>query len=79
MDDILIELDPRRRTTVRLGHHSRYLVTEESDGTLIWKPAVVMTEDERALLKAPWLVDNIDRALTDPSSRTRRKLPTFKD
>lgn len=73
----LVELDARRRLTMpqRLGHHSRYLVSEEPDGTLIWRPAVVLTEDELALRQAPWLVANIDKALSDPTSRTRRALP----
>jgi hypothetical protein len=72
----LIELDPRRRVTLRLGHHSRYLATEEPDGTVILRPAVIMTEDERALLAAPWLVEQIDKTQADPESvGTRRKLP----
>jgi hypothetical protein len=74
-NDQLIELDPRRRTTVRAGHHSKYLVHEEPDGTLIWRPAAVVTEDERALLAAPWLVDQIQENQQNPSARTKRKLP----
>jgi hypothetical protein len=71
----LIELDGRRRLTLRLGHHDRYLVSEEPDGTLIWRPAVVLTQDELALRQAPQLMENIHRALSDPTSRTRRALP----
>lgn len=79
-DDQLIELDSRRRVTLRLGHHSRYLAIEEPDGTIILRPAVVMTEDEIALLRAPWLVDQINQNLQDPDAHgTRRRLPTVKD
>jgi hypothetical protein len=73
----LIELDPRRRLTLRLGHHNRYLATEEPDGTIVLQPAVVMTADEIALLRAPWLVDQINQNLQDPHAHgTRRRLPT---
>jgi hypothetical protein len=42
-EDTLIELDDRRRVSLgKLGHHHRYLVHEEPDGTLVWTPAVVM-------------------------------------
>lgn len=75
----LIELDPRRRLTLKLGHHDRYLVSEEPDGTLIFRPAIVLTEDELALRSAPWLMDDIDRALSDPASRTRGPRRTAKD
>lgn len=68
----LVELDPRRRTTVRAGHHSKYLVHEEPDGTLIWRPAAVVTEDERALFAAPWLVEQIQE---NQRARTERALP----
>lgn len=79
-DGQLIELDSRRRTTLRLGHHSRYLVTEEPDGTLIMRPAIVLTEDEVALLQAPWLVNQIHENMSDPHARgTRRKLPTVSE
>lgn len=41
----VIELDDRRRAALgKIGHkdHSRYLVTEQEDGTLIWTPAAVV-------------------------------------
>lgn len=77
--EILVELDPRRRTTLRLGHHERYLAHEEPDGTLVFRPAVIMTADEAALRGNPALVDRMDRSLRDPSVRTRRARPTVKD
>ncbi len=76
----LIELDPRRRGTLRVGHHSRYLAHEEPDGTVILVPAVIMTADEVALLQAPWLVEQINQNLADPRAHgARRKRPTRKD
>jgi hypothetical protein len=45
----LIELDTRRRCYLgKIGRpeHTYYLVTEERDGTLIFTPAVIMTEKE---------------------------------
>jgi len=58
----LIELDPRRRTTVKPGRHSRYLVDEEPDGTLIWRPAVVVSEEEVKLLQRPDILDAVERS-----------------
>ena len=66
----LVELDSRRRVALgRLGNpeHSRYLVTEHSDGTLVFTPAVVMTAHEAALLRRPDLVAQIEADLADPS------------
>ena len=62
----------------RLGkpEHSRYLVSEEPDGTLVFTPAVVMTAHEAALLRNPELVAQIEADRADPSeampSKARR-------
>lgn len=71
-DPQLIELGSGRRLTLRLGHHDRYLATEEPDGTLVLRPAVVLTEDEVVLRQHPWLVEQIEQTMRDPASRTRR-------
>ena len=66
----LVELDSRRRCALgRIGHpeHSRYLVSEEPDGTLIFTPAVVVPAHEAGLLKHPELVERIYEAQRDPS------------
>ena len=66
----LIELDARRRVALgRLGNpeHSRYLVTEHPDGTLLFTPAVVMSAHEAALLRHPELVEQIKADMADPS------------
>lgn len=68
----LVELGSGRRLTLKLGHHDRYLGTEEPDGTLILRPAVVLTEDELILRQNPWLVEQIEQTLREPASRTRR-------
>jgi hypothetical protein len=52
---VLVELDERRRTSLgKVGRkdHTRYLVEEEADGTLIWRPAVVMAEHELRFMEA---------------------------
>lgn len=77
--ELLIELGAGRRLTLRLGRHDRYLGTEEPDGTIILRPAVVMTEDERALLAVPWLAQQIEDSMRNPASRTRRGRPQRKE
>ncbi|HEY5857194.1 MAG TPA: hypothetical protein VIW24_24960 [Aldersonia sp.] len=76
--NVLIELDSRRRTDLgKIGRHQRYLVTEEEDGTLIWTPAVVMSEAEARLRANPELLARIEYELAHPeldaSDRPRRK------
>lgn len=78
MTDHLVELDERRRVSLgRIGRqeHTRYLVTEEPDGTLVFTPAVVLSELEVKLLANDEVVDSILANRTDPSrlvKRTRR-------
>jgi hypothetical protein len=82
MTDVLIELDDRRRASLgRIGRpeHRRYLAHEESDGTLILVPAVVMPESEARLLANHDLVEQIERTVADPSTRVRRSRPQRKD
>ncbi len=40
--EVLLVLDSRRRVTLRIGRHSRYLASEEPDGTINLIPAVVV-------------------------------------
>ena len=66
---VLVELDQRRRVSLgKLGraHHTRYLATVEGDGTIILRPAVVMTELEARLAGNPDLVDAIRRQREEP-------------
>jgi len=50
---IMVELDEQRQLSLdKVGRHSRYLVREERDGTLIFEPATVsgLTEFEARVL-----------------------------
>ncbi len=78
-EEQLIELDSRRRTTIRLGHHHRYRVTELPDGSLLLEPVFVLTEDEIVLHAHPELKARMGRSMRDPAARTKRKRPTSKD
>ena len=75
-------MDARRR--VALGklsnpEHTRDLVTEHPDGSLMLTPAVVMTAHEEALLRHPEIVAQVEAGLAGPSkaapSNARRPRP----
>ncbi len=74
---IMVELDERRRLSLgKVGRHSRYLVREERDGTLIFEPAVVLTEFEARVLANEEIMTQLrdnenDREQRRP--RTRRE------
>ena len=73
-DAILIELDERRRVSFgKLGRHSRYLAREEADGTLIFEPAVVMTELEARFMANRELVARIEESRKHPERLRRRR------
>ena len=68
-----VELQDRKRANLaRIAKHDAYLVREEPDGTLIWEPAVVITEAERRLLQDATLVAQIEQTRAEPSSLRRR-------
>lgn len=76
MDDTLIELDDRRRASLgKVGHpeHRRYLAHEEADGTVILRPAVVMTEAQARFWANPQLVERIQQGMDDPSRWGKRR------
>lgn len=74
MSATLVELDDRRRLSLgRVGRHARYLVREEPDGTLIFQPAVVMTEFEARFLAQPELVAQIEDNAEHPGRRRPRR------
>lgn len=82
MSDVVVELDDRRRVSLgKIGRpeHRRYLAHEEPDGTIVFTPAVVMSEAQYQLLANPDLVAQMERTAADPSSRVRRGRPTRKD
>ena len=76
MDDLLVELDGRLRVSLgKLGvtPHSRYLVTKEADGRLIFTPATVVPEIEARFLANTELLERIAANRADPSRMVRRQ------
>ena len=69
MNGILIELDARRRMSLgRIGRveHTRYLASEQPDGTVSLTPAVVMSEAEARILADPALAKRIQARRNGP-------------
>lgn len=76
MSDRLVELDDRRRVSLgKIGRpeHTRYIVEEEPDGTLVLTPAVVMSELEAKLLANRELVERINANRADLGRLVRRE------
>jgi hypothetical protein len=70
---IMVELDERRRLSLgKVGRHSRYLVREERDGTLIFEPAVVLTEFEARVLANEEIMTQLRDNETDRGQRRPR-------
>lgn len=72
---VMVELDQRRRLSLgKIGHagHNRYLASVEPDGTIILRPAVVMTELEASFLSNGKLVESIRRQRKDPGAYVKR-------
>lgn len=71
----LVELDSRRRASLgKVGRHSQYRVTEHPDGSLLFEPAVIMSEHEARLMAHPDLVESIQADKADPSQLVRRTI-----
>lgn len=71
----MVELDDRRRLSLgKIGRHSRYLVREERDGTLIFEPAIVLTEVEARVLGNDEIMTQL-RNTENPASRHARRGP----
>lgn len=76
MDEVLLEVDDRRRVTLgKLGkpEHRRYLAAEEPDGTIILSPAVVMSELEARFLANTELVEQIEGNRRHPERLVPRR------
>ena len=74
--DILVELDGRRRVSLgKVGRpeHTRYLVSEEPDGSLLFTPAVVISELEAKLLANRDLVERIEENRRNPERLVKRE------
>ena len=75
MEELLIELDDRRRAHLgRVGNpeHRRYLVRTQPDGTMIFTPAVVMSELEARFLRNEELQRRIAAVEADPAALVAR-------
>lgn len=71
----LVELDNRRRASLgKVGRHSQYRVTEHPDGSLLFEPAVVMSEHEATLMGHPDLVESIQADKANPAQLVRRTI-----
>jgi len=76
VEDVLIELDDRRRASLgKLGRpeHRRYLARQDPDGTITLTPAVVMTELEARFLANRALVAQIEDDWQHPERMTPRR------
>ena len=74
----LLELDERGRASLgKFGRpeHRRYLVDVEPDGTLVLRPAQVMSEAQARLLTRDDISSAVDPFLADPSIGVRRGRP----
>lgn len=70
---VIIDVDNRRRISLgKLGRHDRYLATEQPDGTIVFEPAVVLTEAEEAYLRNATLRQQIDDNRAHPERRRKR-------
>lgn len=71
----LVELDNRRRASLgKIGRHSQYRVTEHPDGSLLFEPAVILSEHEASLMGHPDLIQSILADKADPSQLVRRTI-----
>lgn len=73
--EVLIELDERRRASLgKVGRpeHRRYLATEH-DGVITLTPVRVITEADARRLGITELVDQIERSVKDPTTRSKRR------
>lgn len=71
-----MDLDSRRRLTLGIGRHQRYLAHEEADGSIVLTPAVVVPEHELRLSQRADLLARFESNRQDPSrlvKRVRRK------
>jgi len=72
-EKVLVTLQDRGRANLgKLAEHDRYLVHRESDGTLIWEPAEVMSVTEARLLSDEDLKTVIAANRADPGRLRRR-------
>jgi len=74
---ILVDIDGRGRVGLGRLHppEGPYLASRETDGTVILRPAVVMTQTQRDLLDRPDILDLMDEMAAKPAKASRRGRP----
>jgi hypothetical protein len=75
VEEALVELDGRLQVDLSelgLASHSRYLVTKEPGGRLIFTPVAAPSEREQSLMTNAALRERIEANRADPSRMTRR-------
>ncbi|MHB2022641.1 MAG: hypothetical protein ACYCO3_04820 [Mycobacteriales bacterium] len=77
-ETVLVDVDARGRVSLGRLHPKPgpYLGQVEPDGTVVLRPAAVMTQAQAALLANPKLMAAIDRFAADPAGGVRRGRPT---
>ncbi len=81
VDDVLIEIDERGRTSLGKLHadSGRYIGERLDDGTVVLHPATVMTTAQARLLTNDEANDAIAKLAADPTSAVRRGRPRRKN
>lgn len=64
---MLIETDSRGRVVLADHPNKRFLVTEQSDGSLLLEPAVVVSAAQNEYDGSPELPDLLKRAVESPT------------
>lgn len=66
MTQTIIDVDARRRVSLgALATADRYTIEREDDGTIVLRPAVVLTEDEFKLLNRPDILHAVQGSRQD--------------
>lgn len=71
--NMLIETDSRSRAVIRGHPDQRFLGQENSDGSLLLIPAVVMSEAQYEYNSSSELQELLQRAMSSPSVKRSRK------
>lgn len=71
--NMLIETDSRSRAVIPGHPDQRFLVQENSDGSLLLIPAVVMSEAQYEYNSSSELQELLQRAMSSPSVKRSRK------
>jgi hypothetical protein len=75
MTNNYVTLDSRKRINLAtIATRDSYKVTRESNGRIILDPAVILTEDELAVLNDPATRTAVESAQQSTERRSRRRL-----